>query len=56
MGPKIPYLGIFGLELQKNIVMFEINTLELVLNEFLADTVSLVIGSAFSKGPGFNFS
>ena len=29
-GTKIPYLGIFGLVFQKTIVIFEINTLELV--------------------------
>ena len=49
--------GIFGLTFENNIVIFEISALEFVyLENFLADTVSLIIGSAFSKGPGFNFS
>ena len=30
LGPKMPYLGIFGLEFQKTIVIFEISTLEFV--------------------------
>ena len=30
MEPKMPYLGIFGLEFLKNIVLFEINTLKFV--------------------------
>ena len=29
-GPKLPYLGIFGLEFEKAIFMFEITTLEFV--------------------------
>ena len=28
LAPKMPYLGIFGLEFENNIVMFEISTLE----------------------------
>ena len=30
LGPKMPYLGIFELRFEKTIVIFEINTLELV--------------------------
>ena len=29
-GPKMPYLGIFGLELENNIIMFKVSTLEFV--------------------------
>ena len=54
------YLGIFGQELSKTIVIFEINTLEFVKNESLYQTVNFVIGftfpkdltSAFSEGLG----
>ena len=36
LGPKMPYLDIFGLEISKTIVIFEITTLELVyLQNFL---------------------
>ena len=38
----MPYLGIFGLAFQKSIVIFEINTLELVINEILTHAVSFV--------------
>ena len=41
-GTKMPYLGIFGLEFQKSIVIFEINTLEFVINYFLTHTVNFV--------------
>ena len=27
-GPKMPYLGVFGLEFENNIVIFEISTLK----------------------------
>ena len=30
-GKKMPYLGIFGLEFEKGIVIFEFNTLKLIL-------------------------
>ena len=30
LGPKMPYLGIFGLEVENNNVIFEISSLELV--------------------------
>ena len=56
MGPKIPYLDIFGLEFSKTIVIFEIRTLKFDKNESLTHTVTFGIGSAFSKGPGSAFS
>ena len=46
------YLGIFGLELKKAIVIFEISTLKFVQNESLTHTVNFGIGSAFSEGAG----
>ena len=30
LGPKIPYLGIFGLKVSEDIAIFEISTLEFV--------------------------
>ena len=30
LGPKMPYLSIFGIEFQKTIVIFEISTVEFV--------------------------
>ena len=48
----MPYLGIFGLEFQKTIVLFEISTLKFVISESLTHTVNFGIGSAFSKCPG----
>ena len=51
LGPKKPYLDIFGLEFKKNIVIFEISTLKFVKNESLTHTVNLGLGSVFSKGP-----
>ena len=56
LGPKIPFLGIFGLEFENNIVIFEISTLEIVKYESLTNTVNFGIESAFSKGPGYAFS
>ena len=50
------YLGIFRLEFQKTIIIFEISTLKLVKNESLTHTVNFGIGSAFSKGLGSAFS
>ena len=50
------YLGIFGLEFQKAIVIFEISTLEFVKNESLTYTVIFGIGSTFSKVPWSAFS
>ena len=49
-------MGLFGLEFQKSIVIFEISTLEFVKNESLTYTVNFGIGSAFSKGSGSAFS
>ena len=56
LGPKTPYLGAFGLEFSKTIVMFKISTLKFVRNESLTHTVNFSIESAFSKGPGSAFS
>ena len=47
----MPYLGIFGLEFSKSIVIFKIITLKLVIGESLTRTVNCGIGSTFSKGP-----
>ena len=48
----MPYLGTFGQELIKTIIIFEITTLKFVKNESLTQTVNFGIGSAFSEGPG----
>ena len=56
MGRKISYLGIFGLEFSKTIVIFEVRTLKFDKNESLTHTVNFGIGSVFSKGPGSAFS
>ena len=50
----MPYLGIFRLEFQKTIVIFE--TPEFAKNESLTHTINSGIGSAFSKGLGSAFS
>ena len=49
------YLGIFGLEFWKTIIIFEIGNLEFVRNEFLTHTVNFGTGSAFLnvRGPFF---
>ena len=54
----MPYLGIFGLEFQKSIVIFEISTLEFsrFKNESLTHTMKFGVGFAFCKGSGFAFS
>ena len=52
----MPYLGIFGLEFQKTIVMFEISTLKFVKNESLTHTMNFGVRSTFSKGLGSAFS
>ena len=49
-------LGIFGLEFQKTIVIFEISTLKFVISESLTHTVSFGIESAFSRVPRSAFS
>ena len=51
----MPYLGIFGPEFQKTIVIFEISTLKFVKNESLTYTMNFDRESAFSKGPGSAF-
>ena len=56
LGPKIPYLGIFGPEFLKTIVIFEISTLEFVKDESVTHTTTFGIGSTFSKGLGSAFS
>ena len=56
MGPKMPYLGTFGLEFEKSIVISEVSTLDFFKNESLTHTVNFGIGSAFSKVPGLRFS
>ena len=43
----MPYLGIFGLEFQKTIVMFEISTLKFVKNESLTHTMNFGVASTF---------
>ena len=50
------YLGVFGPELKKTIVIFEMSTLEFAKNETLTHTVTFVIGFAFSESPGSTFS
>ena len=52
LAAKMLYLGTFGLELEKSILISEISTLEFLKNESLTHTVSFGIGFAFSKGPG----
>ena len=55
-GIKNALLGIFGLEFEKTIVIFEISTLRFIISESLTHTVNFGIGSAFSKSPGSTFS
>ena len=52
LGPKMLYLGIFGLEC-KNVIVI---TLKFVKIESLTHAVNCGIGSAFSKSPGSTFS
>ena len=47
----MPYLGTFGLEFDKAIVISEISTLKCLKNESLTHTVNFGIGSVFSKSP-----
>ena len=56
MGPKFPYLSIFGLEFWKATVIFEINDLKFVKTEFLTQIVNFYIWSTLSKDPGSAFS
>ena len=48
--------GLFGVEFEKNIVIFEISTLKFVKNESLTHTVNFGIGSDLPKGLGSAFS
>ena len=48
----MPYLGIFGLDFFKTIVIFEISTLKFIKNESLTHAVNFGLGSAFSECPG----
>ena len=50
MEQKLPYLGIFGLEFEKPIVMFEISYFEFIKNIFLTNIVNFGIDPTFSKG------
>ena len=52
LGPKVSYLGIFGLEFYKTIVIFKISILKFVKTVFLTLAVLLHfgIGPAFFKG------
>ena len=52
----MPYMGVFGQEFKKIIVIFESSTFKFVKNESLTHAVNFVIRSAFSKGPGSAFS
>ena len=52
----MPYLGIFGLEVLKTIVKFEITTFEFVKHESLTRTMNFGIGPALSKSLGSAFS
>ena len=56
LGQKIPYLGNFGLEFLKTIIIFEISTLEFVKSKFITHTKNFGIGSISSKGSGSTFS
>ena len=56
MGRKLPYFGLFKLEFQKTIVIFETSTLRINKSEFLTIIVDFGVGFAFSKGPGSAFS
>ena len=53
---KMPYVGIFGLENLRTIVIFEISNLKFVKHESLTHTMDFGIGNAFSKGLGSAFS
>ena len=55
MALKVPYLGIFGIEFEKAVVISEISALEFLKNDSLTHTVNFGIGATFSKGPGSDF-
>ena len=45
MGQKLPYLGIFGLEFEKHIVIFEISTFEFIyMQSFMLNKKKLNLG------------
>ena len=46
------YFGIFGLEFEKGIVIYEINVFKVVENESLTHIVNFGVGFALSEGPG----
>ena len=52
----MPFLGMFGLEFLKNIVIFEISTLKFVISKSVTHTMKFGLGSAFSKSLGSAFS
>ena len=52
----MPYLGVFGLELQKLLSYWKSAPSNLSKNESLTHTMNFGIGCAFSKGPGSAFS
>ena len=52
----MPNLGTFGLEIEKNIVKFEVSTLKFAISESSTNAVNFSKGSALSKGPESVFS
>ena len=50
------YVGVFRLQFQKTLVVFEISTLKFVKNDFLINTMNFGIGFAFSNGLRSPFS
>ena len=50
------YLGTFGLECEKAIVIPDISTLDILKNESLTHIVNFGIGCGFSKDPEYSFS
>ena len=55
LGPKMPYLDIFGLKFSKTIVTFKSNSLKFVKHESLTYTGNSGVESIFSKGLGSTF-
>ena len=54
--PTMPDEGIFRSEFELFIAIFEISTLEFIINEFIINTLNCGIRSTFSKGLGLAFS
>ena len=52
LGVKKPYLGLFELKFEENIVMFKIRTLKLVKYQIVTNSVNFDIAPAFSEGLG----